>query len=39
MPGHPVAAYFDRVSDPSNRMLYVSFNGRGIVRLGPIPKP
>jgi photosystem II stability/assembly factor-like uncharacterized protein len=39
MPGHPVAAYFDRISDPANRVLYVAINGRGIVRLGPIPSP
>jgi hypothetical protein len=35
--GHPVAAYFDAVSDPSNRALYVGFDGRGIIRISPIP--
>lgn len=38
-PGHPVAAYFDRISDPLNRALYVAMNGRGILRLSPIPAP
>jgi len=36
LPGHPVAAYFDRISDPFNRALYVAMNGRGILRLSPI---
>jgi hypothetical protein len=39
LPGHPVAAYFDRISDPFNRALYVAMNGRGILRLSPIPAP
>jgi hypothetical protein len=33
LPGHPVAAYFDRF----NRALYVAMNGRGILSLFPIP--
>ena len=32
-----MAAYFDRISDPSDRALYVAMNGRGILRLSPIP--
>ncbi|MGH9841148.1 MAG: hypothetical protein ACREEM_20535, partial [Blastocatellia bacterium] len=39
IPGSPVAAYFDRISDPENRALYVAINGRGILRLSPIPLP
>jgi hypothetical protein len=39
MPSHPVAAYFDPISDPCNRSLYVAFSGRGLLRLGPIPYP
>lgn len=39
MAGHPVAAYFDRISDPSVRTLYVAVNGRGILAFSPIPKP
>jgi hypothetical protein len=37
LPGHPVAAYFDGVSNPLDRSLYVAVNGRGILRLHPIP--
>jgi len=36
LPGHPTAAYFDSISNPSDRMLYVALAGRGILRLGPI---
>jgi uncharacterized repeat protein (TIGR01451 family) len=36
LPGYPAAAYFDRISDPSNPVLYVAVNGRGIISLGPI---
>jgi uncharacterized repeat protein (TIGR01451 family) len=36
LPGYPVAGYFDRISDPSNPVLYVALNGRGILGLGPI---
>jgi uncharacterized repeat protein (TIGR01451 family) len=36
LPGHPTAAYFDPISNPSDRMLYVALGGRGILRLGPI---
>lgn len=39
LPGYPVAAYFNRISDPLNRALYVAFNGRGILQLDPIPVP
>jgi hypothetical protein len=36
---HPVSAYFDPVSDPCDRALYVALDGRGIIRLDPIPTP
>jgi hypothetical protein len=39
LPGHPVGAYFDRIGGPFNRALYVAMNGRGILRLSPIPVP
>jgi hypothetical protein len=35
--GYPVSAYFDRVSDPANRALYVAVSGRSILKLSPIP--
>ena len=38
-PGHPISAYFDNVSDPCDRALYVSMNGRSILRIDPIPFP
>jgi photosystem II stability/assembly factor-like uncharacterized protein len=38
-PSHPVSAYFDPVSDPCDRALYVALDGRGIIRLDPIPPP
>jgi hypothetical protein len=37
LPSHPVAAYFDDISDPCDRALYVGFAGRGILRIDPIP--
>lgn len=39
LPGRPAAAYFDPISDPSDRALYVGMNGRGILRISPIPTP
>jgi hypothetical protein len=38
-PGRPESGFFDPVSDPANRALYVTFNGRSVVRLSPIPGP
>jgi hypothetical protein len=38
-PSRPIAAYFDPISDPNNRALYVGFAGRGVIRLTPIPFP
>ena len=37
LPGYPVSAFFDRISDPSNRALYVAVSGRSILKLSPIP--
>lgn len=37
MPGYPVSAFFDRISDPANRALYVAVSGRSILKLSPIP--
>jgi hypothetical protein len=39
LPGRPVNCYYDFVSDPSNRALYVGFAGRSIVKIGPLPLP
>jgi hypothetical protein len=39
-PGIPEFGFFDGVTDPLNRALYVSFTGRGVQRLDPIlPRP
>jgi hypothetical protein len=37
LPGIPVSAYFDPISDPNNRVLYVAFYGRGVMRFTQIP--
>src|SRR5262249_44415163 len=37
LPGYPVSAYFDRITDPSNRALYVAVSGRSLLKLSPIP--
>lgn len=39
LPGHPVAAYFDSISDARSRALYVAMKGRSILRLSPVPQP
>ena len=39
LPGSPDSEYFDPVSDPSNRALYVVCEGRSVLRLDPIPRP
>ena len=36
-PSRPVSAYFDPISDSCDRALYVALDGRGIIRLDPIP--
>jgi hypothetical protein len=39
LPSHPVSAYFDPISDPCDRALYVALDGRGLLRIDPIPSP
>ena len=39
LPSHPVSAYFDGISDPCDRALYVALDGRGLLRVDPIPSP
>jgi hypothetical protein len=39
LPGQPQSGFFDPVSNPSDRALYVSVEGRGVLRLGGIPLP
>ena len=39
IPGLPESAFFDPLSDPNDRALYVEFEGRSILRLGDIPSP
>jgi BNR/Asp-box repeat protein len=39
LPGRPVALYFDPISNPQDRALYVAMNGRGVVRISPVPAP
>ena len=37
LPGRPVGAYFDPITDPKDQSLYIAFLGRGIMRIHPIP--
>jgi len=37
LPGRATSCYYDAVSDPCQRALYVGFAGRGIVKLTPLP--
>ena len=37
MAGRPANCYYDRISNPANRALYVAFAGRGIVKISPLP--
>jgi hypothetical protein len=39
LPGRPEGGFFDPVSDPSDRALYVACEGRGVLRVSPIPAP
>ncbi len=39
LPGRPESGFFDPLSDPSDRALYVECEGRSILRLGGIPGP
>ena len=36
MPGCPEFGFFDGLSDPQNRALYVSVRGRSVLRIDPI---
>jgi len=37
LPSRPVGAYFNPITDPNDRSLYIAFLGRGIMRCHPIP--
>lgn len=37
LPSRPRALYFDPISNPADRSLYIAFDGRGILRCHPIP--
>jgi hypothetical protein len=39
VPGRPESGFFDPLSDPNDRSLYVELEGRSILRLGGIPGP
>lgn len=38
LPGRPEAAFFDPLSDPTDRALYVECEGRSILRVGGLPE-
>jgi hypothetical protein len=38
LPGRPESAFFDPISDPFDRALYVACEGRGLLRIGGIPE-
>jgi photosystem II stability/assembly factor-like uncharacterized protein len=37
LPGRPTNCYYDWVSDPCQRALYVAFAGRSLVKISPLP--
>ena len=37
VPGRPTSCYYDAISDPCQRALYVGLAGRGVVKLSPLP--
>jgi hypothetical protein len=37
LPGRPTSCYYDAVSDPCQRSLYVGLADRGVVKLSPLP--
>ena len=39
IPGKPESGFFDPISDPEDRVLYVTLEGRSVVRLSGIPGP
>jgi hypothetical protein len=38
LPGRPESAFFDSLSDPTNRTLYVECEGRSILRISGLPE-
>jgi hypothetical protein len=38
LPGRPESAFFDSLSDPTNRTLYVECEGRSILRVSGLPE-
>ena len=39
IPGRPESGFFDPLSDPTDRALYVTLEGRSVLRVGGIPGP
>jgi BNR/Asp-box repeat len=39
LPSRPVGLFFDSISDPCDRGLYVACDGRSVPKLSPIPAP
>ena len=37
LPGRPVNCYYDWISNPCERSLYVAFAGRSLVKISPLP--
>jgi hypothetical protein len=37
LPSRPVSGYYDRISDPKTPSLYVACDGRGVLRIYPVP--
>jgi hypothetical protein len=38
LPGRPESGFFDPITDPTDRALYVECEGRGILRIGGVPE-
>lgn len=38
LPGRPESGFFDPLTDPTDRALYVECEGRGILRIGGVPE-
>jgi hypothetical protein len=38
IPGHPIGAFLDSITDPNSWSLYVAYDGRGLLRIDP-PQP
>lgn len=39
IPGRPESGFFDPLSDPTDRALYVTVEGRSVLRVGGLPEP